>query len=73
MYVLLDYKDRSDNYEDWVLANYINLFSAILANKPEDSVVEDYLRTLYSILSPIDKMVTLADITLFNTEIIEKI
>lgn len=73
VYVLLDYKDRSDNYEDWVLANYINLFSAILANKPEDSVVEDYLRTLYSILSPIDKMVTLADITLFNTEIIEKI
>lgn len=73
VYVLLHYKDCLDNYKDWVSANYINLFSAILANKSEDCVVEDYLRTLYSILSPIDKIGTLADATLFNTEIIEKI
>ena len=73
VYVLLHYKDRIDNYKDWVSANYINLFSAILANKSEDCVVEDNLRTLYSILFPIDKIGTLADATLFNAEIIEKI
>lgn len=73
VYVLLDYKDCNSNYKEWVSANYINLFSSILANKPEDSVVEDYLRTLYSILSPIDKIVTLKEATSFNKEIIEKI
>ena len=73
VYVLLDYKDCSDNYEDWVSANYVNLFSAILNNRPDDSVVDDYLKTLFSILSPVESPQSLSEIRLFNREIIANI
>ena len=73
VYVLLDYKGCSDNYEYWVSANYLNLFSSILNNRPDDSVVDDYLKTLFSILSPIESPQSLSEIRLFNREIIANI
>lgn len=74
MYILLDYKDCNGGRDlNWISANYVNLFSAILNNRPNDSVVDDYLKTLFSILSPIENPQSLSEIRLFNREIIANI
>lgn len=55
VYILLDYKEKCQG-EKWKSASYMDVFVSILNNKPDDNVVEDYLRTLYSMLTPISEM-----------------
>lgn len=71
-YVLLDYKDENTD-DRWVSANYRHLFSSLLDNCPEDNVADEYLRTLFSILSPLtygDDVRKLSETRLFYKEII---
>lgn len=72
VYILLDYKGSCQD-DKWMSANYIDVFSSILRKRPKNRVVDDYLRTLYILLSPIENPQTLAEVRMFNKEIIEKI
>lgn len=73
VYILLDYKECGQG-DGWNLATYMDVFISILKNKTDDNVVEDYLRTLYSMLSPISDtssdIRSLEDARMFYNEII---
>jgi len=58
IYILLSYNTKNQNYVkgDWIYVNYYRVFKSLLKYYSKDSLIRDYLKTLFKLLFPNETM-----------------